>query len=118
MRGYVEIELGGKTRTLHFDANAICDLEERMGRGIGAIMSEEAAGFYTVRALLWAGLKHEDRGLTLERAGRLLNDYIIGGGDQAELGKAIQRALRESGLFGKPRDSEDDEGNVKAEAAQ
>lgn len=116
MRGYVEIELGGKTRTLHYDANAICDLEERMGRGIGAIMSEDTAGFYTIRALLWAGLKHEARGMTLERAGRMLNDYIIGGGDQAELGKAIQRALRESGLFGKA--AEDDEGNVKAEAAK
>lgn len=111
MPGHVEITLD-KSRRLRYDINAIADLEEKLGRGVGAMLSEEAMGLSTVRGLLWAGLKWEDRGLTVDRAGQLLQDHLASGGDLQAVGQQINQALQISGLFGKG-----DQGNVKAGAA-
>lgn len=115
MFGYVEITID-KPRRLHYDANAICEVETALDKDITEIING-TGGFRTVRALLWGGLLYEDRGLTIERAGRILGDYIANGGGQEELGAAINRALVESRLFSLAK-AECDSGNAKAEAAQ
>lgn len=118
MSGYVEIALD-RPRRLHYDTNAICDLEEKLGKPISAALDSQSAGFSMVRALLWAGIKHEDKGMTIERTGRILNDYIVAGGSQQALGDRINQALKASGLFGRNgEDGDGKEGNAKAEAAQ
>jgi len=107
---YVNIELD-RPRRIRFDTNALCDAEEALGVGIGAMMNQQM-GFRAIRALLWAGLKWEDRGLTLERTGTLIQKYLENGGDLGALGETLTRALMVSGLF------ESSEGNSEAEAAQ
>ncbi len=107
---YVNIELD-KPRRIRFDTNALCDAEEALGVGIGAMLNQQV-GFRVIRALLWAGLKWEDRGLTLERTGTLIQKYLENGGDLGALGETLTRALMVSGLF------ESSEGNSKAEAAE
>lgn len=64
-----------RTRSLRFDMNAMSDFEQLTGMGLAQLMSTHAV-FAATRALLWAGLKHQDRGLTIDRIGNLMQDYI------------------------------------------
>lgn len=103
------IELGGKERTLRYDYNALADLEERAGLSIQALLDDQRLGLATVRAILWAGLRHRDKGLTPAQVGIWLQQYMTSGGDLQALMDAVQRALEESGLF--KAAGADDEGN-------
>lgn len=68
-----------RPRKLRFDANALVALEEVLGRTIQEIIPTEAdraareVGFREMRALLWAGLLHDDPQITLTEAGKLLD---------------------------------------------
>ena len=108
---YVNIELD-RPRRIRFDTNALCDAEEALGVGIGAMMNQQM-GFRAIRALLWAGLRWEDRGLTLERTGRLMQQFLENGGGFDALAEKVTSALLASGLF----KTQGDEGNGEAEAA-
>lgn len=116
---YAEIELGGKTRRLRYDYNAIADVEEKSGLGIGALFNEERAGLHSNRMLIWGGLKWADRGLTVARVGGMLNEFLREGGDMEELMDKVKEALGKSGLikFEEVDGDEGDEGNPEAETA-
>src|SRR5690606_12461338 len=107
----VPVELD-KPRRLRFDVNALADVEDAMGVGIGAIFQQQV-GIRMIRTLLWAGLKWEDPGLTQQRAGLLLQKYLEQGGDLGALVDKLLEALKASGLVGKAEDPNADE----AEAA-
>ena len=94
-----EFEVGGKLRRLKYDFNAIADVEEVSGMGLMKIFSEEMIGFNTIRLLMWAGLKHEDRGITTQRAGMIIKDMIGEGHDFDSIMNLIISALNKSGLF-------------------
>ena len=74
----------GRIRSLKFDVNALADFEQETGMGFSQLMKQKAV-FGAARAMLWAGLKHEDRGLTIERVGELLSDYL--GDEEVEIGE-------------------------------
>lgn len=64
-RGEVALQAGDQTYTLSYSINAICDLEDALGKPVGHIMQslndEGGASMKTVRALVWAGLQdHHD----------------------------------------------------------
>lgn len=103
-----------RERRLRYDANALADAEERLGMGLGKIIHQEAS-FALIRVLLWAGLKHEDRRLTPEAAGTLLQRYIEGGGDLDEIAGTAMQALLGCGLFRGA--DEGDDPNATTEAA-
>lgn len=65
----------GRSRNLRYDINALADFEQLTGMGFGQLMQMKAM-FATARALLYAGLKHEDRTLSVERVGDLIMDFI------------------------------------------
>lgn len=67
--------LESKNRSLRFDLNAMADFESITGMGLAQLMQTNAV-FAATRALLWAGLKHQDRGLTIQVAGSLIQDYM------------------------------------------
>ena len=54
---------------LRYDVNSICELEEKTGKGLFKLIAEESIGFSLIRGLIWAGLKHRNRGLTLDIVG-------------------------------------------------
>jgi len=110
----VEIEIGGKSRKLRYDFNAIADIEKAAGLGIGAMFDENRTGFNSIRLLVWGGLKWQERGLTVERTGQLVGDYLKDGGSLEELMGKVTDALRQSGVIGF---QEVEEGNPKAETA-
>jgi hypothetical protein len=90
-----------KKRFLKFDINALADFEQETGMGFGQLMSTKAL-FATTRALLWAGLKHEERTLTIEQMGALLFKYIKEeGGSIDQALKAAFEAAAEQGALGK-----------------
>jgi hypothetical protein len=70
-RGYVAIELD-KPRSLRFTTNALAELEDALGRPLSEIGG--MAGIKTIRTMVWAGLLHEEPGLTHEQASELI-DY-------------------------------------------
>ncbi len=71
---------------LKYDFNAIADMEEKVGgKSIATIFSEDNLGFSAMRLLLWGGLKHSNHGLTLQRVGIMMQDFIQEGGDMSQL---------------------------------
>lgn len=72
-KGLVEIQLD-KKRNLKFNFNAICNFEEATGKSIASLGETKEFKMSDLRALLWAGLVHEDPDLTIEEAGELF-DY-------------------------------------------
>lgn len=87
-----------KTRSLKYDINAMGDFEQLTGMGLAQMMSTRAV-YGATRALLWAGLKSSDRGLTIDRVGILMQEYLEAGGDLAELlDAAISTAITQKAI--------------------
>lgn len=95
------------------------DIEERLGMGMSKIMAQELS-FAMIRVCLWAGLKWQDRGLTTEKVGRLMNGYLANGGTIEDLGEIVGKAIVASGLFNLEEadliDEGDDDPNSEPEA--
>ena len=113
----VFIEIGGKERKLRYDINAAADMEELMGgKSLLYVLSNPiAAGFSAIRILLWGGLKHAEKGLTLQRVGLMMQEYLENGGSIEKLAEKLGDAGRKSKILGEERadeESEDEEGNV------
>lgn len=89
-----------KKRSLMFDINALADFEQETGMGFGQLMSTKAM-FATTRAMMWAGLKHEDRTLTTQDVGVLLTKYVKSGGSINDVLKEALKAAAEQGALGK-----------------
>lgn len=70
MKPSVLIELD-RPRNLRLDTNALVKLEEILGRPISAL--DDNVGMTEMRAILYAGLIHEDKSLTLETVGDLMD---------------------------------------------
>jgi hypothetical protein len=86
--------------TLKYDINALADFEQETGMGFGQLMSTKAI-FATARALLWAGMKHERRAVTIEQVGTMLGEFVRDGGDVGEVLTAVFKAAAEQGALGK-----------------
>ena len=109
----VFITIGGKERKLRYDINAAADMEELMGgKSLLYVMSNPmAAGFSAIRILLWGGLKHAEKGLTLQRVGLMMQEYMESGGSIETLALKIGEAVRKSKILGEERKDDTDEGN-------
>ncbi len=94
----------GRIRNLKFDVNALADFEQETGMGFAQLMRQRAV-FASARAMLWAGLKHEDRALTVSEVGLLLSDYltdedVVAGTHSIDaiLGVAVEAAVLQGAL--------------------
>lgn len=85
-----------KVRHLKFTPNAIADAEAEMDKNLLLIVQE--GGVRATRALLWAGLKWEDRGLTPEKTGKLIEGWMQTR-PYSELEEILVKALQEDGWF-------------------
>lgn len=95
-----------KERHLRYSVNALSDLEQVMGVGLGEMYTAAGGlGIRTVRACLWAGLKHEDPDLTIAATGELMQQYLDGGGSFQNLGDAIHDALALAGFGAQPTEA-------------
>lgn len=99
-----------KTRFFRFDINALADFEQEVGMGFSQLMGSRAV-FAATRGLLWAGLKHEQRTLTVQAVGLMMQNFIQAGGDIGDLLAVAMDAASQQGAIGKPDapEPEDDE---------
>ena len=110
MRNHVQIHLD-RLRNLRFDINAFADAEALMGGSVLEILGNETGllRFSVQRALLWAGLKHEDPSLTPQKVGSLMQEHLTKGHSLTDLMKAVNDGILASGLISEPK--EGDNGN-------
>lgn len=94
-----EVELGGRTWRVRYTYNSLADLEEKAGKGISKIFEADSIGLGLVRILIWAGLKSEEHGLTVDRVGNMIESYIEAGGDLASLTSIFAEAMQESAVM-------------------
>lgn len=104
-----------KPRTFRLTYNTLCEAETAAGTSL----LSGRLGFNEIRAVLWAGLKHEDMKLTIARVGTLIenSDNI------ADIGLLVGKAVSE--FFKDDGDDEEDaalpeeevEGNVSKGAS-
>jgi len=78
-----------KERSLLYDFNALAALEEEYGDIEKALDALARGSVKAIRAVLWAGLLHEDETLTVKQVGKMLMPADIG-----RVGDAINEALR------------------------
>lgn len=122
-RGHVGIELD-RSRRIRFDLNAAAEAEEWLGKKFlelfiwngrpvfdAADSQEEKLekmlrhyGAREIRALLWAGLRHEDPSLTLRQVGELVELHGEGESSTQKFFWAFQKVFQAAMLyFGGPR---------------
>ena len=69
-RGYVEIEVGGRTRQLRYSLNALAELQEELGlKSLNDLLAINLSSFRTLLAFLHRGLEAEEPGLTRAEVG-------------------------------------------------
>lgn len=107
-RPYVSIDLD-KPRKLRFRHNDLADLEVESAKGIGDLM--QTMTLHAMRSLLRYGLRWQDRTITAQQAGDLIDVWIDNGGTFASITEKILEALKTSGFI-----QDNTEGNAPAEA--
>lgn len=100
----------GKKRFLRYDLNALSDFEQEVGMGFPQLMMSRAI-FAATRAMLWSGLKWQDRTITVEGAGDLIQKYldVVDGADVSDVLGACMKAAQDQGAIKKPKKDKDDE---------
>ena len=80
-----------RERHLRFDWNALAILEEKLGENaLDEDFFQKPMTATRLRAFAYAGLVHEDPGLTLERVGELISEHA------GNLPAILQQAMREA----------------------
>ena len=93
------ITLCGREYSLRFSINSLCCLEEKMEKGLPTLLKTDLS---SLRALLWCGLLEQEKHLTLEDTGRLLEAHLQSGGSLAQVSRAVAQALEGAGFFPQP----------------
>lgn len=93
MKKSVAIELD-KARNLRYGMNALCTIEEIIGKPISAL-NLNSLSMKELRAILYAGLVYEDKTLTEESVGALIDDYSNIKDISIKLGEAFTLAFGE-----------------------
>lgn len=90
-RGEVAFKVADAEYTLKFSTNAICELEERLDKGLNVIVANMER-LTTVRALLWAGLRAKHPEVTIQQAGEMIDRSGMAAATEI-IGKALTAAF-------------------------
>ena len=74
------IKIGDKEYRIHYGQNAICALEDELDESISGIydrLQKENVRLSDFRAILWAGLLKEHRGLSTDDVGNMCDEAGI-----------------------------------------
>lgn len=77
MKPFVIVELD-RPRKMRYGMNALIEIEETLGKKISEIFPQDntqLVGFKELSIVIYAGLKADDKELTLERVGDLIDEY-------------------------------------------
>lgn len=95
------IELNNKEYELRYDFNAMCAFEDKFGKSISTIITEENFGLSATRALLWAGLLQKHKGISIQKVGDLIQAHIENEGKFEDIVTKVVECMAESGIMGK-----------------
>jgi hypothetical protein len=98
MKKSVMIQLD-KIRNLRYGMNALVTIEELTGKSITKIDLSDIS-MKDLRTILFAGLYHEDKELTPEKVGDLLDEYGNLSEIAEKLGEALSLAFGDDGKNG------------------
>jgi len=109
----VTVELNDRVFTLHFDFNALSDLEESLGKPLPVILGSDLMsnlGVSMMRRLMYFGLRanHGQELTDQDAVGRIMNPARIG-----DYGNALGRALSLSMTGPEPKDAKSEEATSK-----
>lgn len=90
------ITLNGRDYPLRFSVNSLCCLEEKTGLSLSALQGRQMS---CLRGLIWCGLLESGHPLTMEEAGRLLDNHLRSGGEMAAVSQALADALEDACFF-------------------
>ena len=98
----IPIEIGGKQRYISYTRRGMMTMEKKAGRGYIALMLDP--GVTSTNYLLWAGLLGDDKTLTFDQVGDMLEEYLKPiDGEERDRGKEITNAIidgmREAGYL-------------------
>jgi hypothetical protein len=97
LRGEASFKAGDAEKTLVFDINVFCELEEETGLGVNELIEQMqgSPSFSLLRSIFCAGLQPKHPGTTKKEAGDIMSDAGL---DEmtAALRKAIQAAMPEA----------------------
>lgn len=85
-KNMVKIELAGQERHLYYNLNSLEIIEDLTGSTLDKVTQN--ISMKTLKALVYAGLVHEDKDLTVEAVGEM-----IGFGDIQAVSEAIGQAF-------------------------
>lgn len=88
----VPVELGGQTRSLVYDFNALCALRDS-GVDALSLTEEQMTDPRTIRALIWAGLLESEPSVTLKDVGGWMDPGNLKAVAEA-FRKAMEKALK------------------------
>lgn len=71
---YISFELD-KTRNLRYGMQALIKIEERLGKSFAKIDFESDMKYSDLAIIIWAGLEHEDKDLTIDKVTELIDEY-------------------------------------------
>ncbi len=91
MKNGVTIELD-RPRTLRYGINALAKVEDITGKSIMSLDLNNV-GIKDLLAIIYAGLYHEDKTLTLEAVGDLIDEYSDINTVADKIGKALTLAF-------------------------
>lgn len=80
-RGEVSFDVAGKTYTLSYSINALCELEEAADLSVNQVAAlfdkPDRIRLTQARLLFWAGLRDHHPEVTVIEAGALMNDFGV-----------------------------------------
>lgn len=83
-----------KARNLRFGTNALCQMEEMTGKSVNQL--NESAGMKELRIMMYCGLRWEDKELTIEKTGEIMDEIMSKHGIDylsEKIGKAMELAI-------------------------
>lgn len=71
------VKINGKPVKLEYDFNAVCEIEDSLGKTINEIVSDKNKfGYRAIRSFFWGGMIKNKPGLEVEEAGEMLSEHI------------------------------------------
>lgn len=95
MKKIISIE-ADKNRHLKFGMNALIQLEKELGKPITSMADENEFKLEDLRTMIYVGLKWEDKNLTMEQVGDIMDEAIEKNGMEylsEKLGEALEGAF-------------------------
>jgi len=131
LAGTKKVVIAGEPKLLRFDMNAVTYLEGELGKTLGQFLGDLSSGvdlgIRGARAMLYAGLRWQERTMSPDKAGDLIEKHLSQGGDLGEVLSVCGQALGEN-TFVKDlvkkaaeeltRDQDEDEPAAEEESAE